>query len=112
MYVASEPTASQFDRECEQGDRWTREIYERSESDAYNLTLKGSRHFDFSDYAVLFSPVLRMRGILGPIDGSEALSTTNAYLLAFFDRYLKGEEEPLLGDPSPEYPEVRFESHR
>jgi hypothetical protein len=55
MYVASEPTASQCDRECEEGDRWTREIYGRS---------------------------------------------------------AKGEEEHLLRGPSPEYPEVRFESHR
>lgn len=71
--------------------------------------MKGSRHFDFSDYAVLFSPVLRTNGLLGPIDGRRALSVTNAYLLAFFDRYLKGEKEPLLRGPSPAYPEVRFE---
>jgi predicted dienelactone hydrolase len=112
MYVASEPPASQCDRECEEGDRWTREIYERSERGAYHLTLEGSRHFDFSDYAVLFSPVLRMRGVLGPIDGGRALNITNAYLLAFFDRYVKGEEEHLLRGPSPEYPEVRFEPRR
>jgi hypothetical protein len=112
MYVASATTAAACDRECEEGDKWTREIYERSKNGAYLLTLKGSRHFDFSDYAVLFSPVLRMEDLLGPIDGRDALRTTNAYLLAFFDRYLKGEKVPLLGGPSAKYPEVRFESRR
>jgi hypothetical protein len=112
MYVASETPASHCDPECEEGDLWTREIYERSKGDAYHLTLRGSRHFDFSDYAVLFSPVLRTRGLLGPIDGRLALHATNAYLLAFFDRYLKNENESLLRGPSSRYPEVRFESRR
>jgi hypothetical protein len=112
MYVASATTASQCDRECEAGDRWMREIYERSKDGAYYLTLRGSRHFDFSDYAVLFSPVLRMKGLLGPFDGRDALGVTNAYMLAFFDRYLKGEKGSLLRGTSAEYPEVRLESHR
>jgi hypothetical protein len=112
MYVASDLPASYCDRECEEGDRWTREIYERSKDGAYYLTIEGTRHFDFTDYAALFSPVLRMRGLLGPIGGRSALRMTNAYLLAFFDRYLKGDREPLLRGPSPEHPQVRFKSRR
>jgi hypothetical protein len=53
-----------------------------------------------------------MRGLLGPIGGRSALRMTNAYLLAFFDRYLKGDREPLLRGPSPEHPQVRFKSRR
>ena len=87
--------------ECEEGDGRTRQIYRRSEHGAYHLTVRGTRHFDFTDYAVLFSPVLRMSGVLGTIDGRRALRTTNAYLLSFFDRYLKGEMEPLLRSASP-----------
>ena len=112
LHLASVPTDSGCDRECEEGNRQTREIYEHSKSDAYYLTVKGSRHFDFTDSAVLFSPVMKMMGLLGPIDGRSALHATNAYLLAFFDHYLKDEKEPLLRGPSPRYPEVRFESHR
>ena len=111
MYIGSETSAAACDRECREGNRQTREIYQRSKGEAYYFTLKGSRHFDFSDYAVLFSPVLRTNGLLGPIDGRRSLSVTNAYLLTFFDRYLKGEKESLLRSPSPRYPEVRFESH-
>ena len=112
MYLASESQASTCDRECREGNRWTREVYERSEGEAYYLTVEGSRHFDFTDSAVLFSPVVKMMGLLGPIDGRSALRVTNAYLLAFFDRYLEGEKEPLLRDPSPRYPEIRFEARR
>jgi hypothetical protein len=53
-----------------------------------------------------------MKDLLGPIDGRDALRTTNRYLLAFFDRNLKGEKEPLLRSPSAKYPEVRRACHK
>lgn len=112
MYIASDLPTSECDRECEKGDQWTREIYEHSERGAYHLRIGGTRHFDFTDYAALYSPVLRMKGLIGPIDGRRALDITSAYLLAFFDHYLKGEKEPKLRGPSSRYPEVRFESRR
>lgn len=110
MYLASDLPDNQCDLECREGDRWTRRIYAHSEHGAYHLTIAGTRHFDFTDYAAVFLPVLRMRGVLDTIDGRRALRMTNAYLLAFFDRYLQGETEPLLRAPSARYPEVRFES--
>ncbi|MET8335877.1 hypothetical protein ABZV14_10150 [Streptosporangium canum] len=39
---------------------------------------------------------------------ARAVDITRAYLLAFFDRHLRGRPEPLLRGPSPKYPEVRF----
>jgi hypothetical protein len=39
------------------------------------------------------------------------LHILNVYTLAFFDEHLKGEDIPLLDGPSPEYPEVAFQSH-
>ena len=38
-----------------------------------------------------------------------AVQVVNAYLLAFFDEHLKGEQSPLLDGPSPDYPEVSIE---
>jgi hypothetical protein len=67
MYLASDLPHSGSHRECEEGDGWTRQIYGRSEHGAYHLTIGGTRHFDFTDYAALFSPVLRMSGVLGTI---------------------------------------------
>lgn len=52
------------------------------------------------------APVLRP----GPIDPSRMAEITTAYTLAFFGKHLKGEASPLLDGPSPEYPEVEFQS--
>ncbi len=33
---------------------------------------------------------------------------TRAYVNAFFDQHLRGVPQPLLAQPSPQYPEVAF----
>jgi len=60
---------------------------------------------------VFYSPFLRLRGGLGPIDGRRFLNITTTYVGAFFDHYLKGTAAPLLGGPSAQYPEVTFLDH-
>ncbi len=35
----------------------------------------------------------------------------NDYVLAFFDKYLKGKDATLLKGPPANYPEVEFKSH-
>lgn len=77
----------------------------------YQLVIRGTMHFNFSDYAVLFEPGFHVLGALGTIDGARGLDVTNAYLVAFLNHYLKGVKTPLLSGPSPRYPEVRFLSH-
>jgi hypothetical protein len=49
-------------------------------------------------------------GIIGPINVRQAHRIVNAYLLAFFDRYLKGRTAALLDGPAERYPEVLFET--
>jgi pimeloyl-ACP methyl ester carboxylesterase len=44
------------------------------------------------------------------VDGARGTQIIDAYVIAFFDRYLKGEEAPLLDGPSPDYPEVEIEA--
>ncbi len=75
---------------------------------AYQLTVRGMRHFNFSDYAVLYEPVLKPMQMLGSIDGRRGLQITTAYLAAFFYQYLKGAPQPLLAGPSTEDPEVQW----
>jgi dienelactone hydrolase len=77
----------------------------------YQVTIKGTRHFNFADYAVLNEPALRLLNALGPIDGQRGLRITADFLVAFFDRYLKGTASPLLGGSLPAYPDVRFQAH-
>jgi predicted dienelactone hydrolase len=78
----------------------------------YAVDIKGARHFAFSDL-VFFAPELiranasageEIRAQVGSVDGPAALAAARAYLLAFFDRFLRGKNEPLLTrTPGPFY---------
>ncbi|MFD3687895.1 alpha/beta hydrolase family protein [Nocardiopsis sp. NPDC058631] len=45
---------------------------------------------------------------LGPIDPGESVRTQRAYITAFFDAHLLGEDAPLLDGPSADFPAVEF----
>jgi hypothetical protein len=78
----------------------------RAHAAIYSITVRGSRHNNFMDLSV-FSPVLKYTGgMVGKIDGDKMLRIMNAYIVAFFDRHLKGIDSPLLNGPSPDFPEV------
>ncbi|MFG3436172.1 alpha/beta hydrolase family protein [Nonomuraea sp. NPDC047897] len=69
------------------------------------LTVAGTDHAAFTDYAVL----RRQLGIPAQeLDGGRATAITRTYVRSFFDRHLLRERRPLLDGPSPAYPEVRF----
>jgi hypothetical protein len=80
------------------------------------LNLIGSTHDTFTDFAALVpqaAPILGkphswvVEGI-GTINGPRAVAVERAYISAYFDRYLRHQNSPLLAGPSPLYPEVRF----
>ncbi|MGH8679471.1 MAG: alpha/beta hydrolase family protein [Burkholderiales bacterium] len=91
------------------GDRMNHLIYEQAAGPAYQVTVAGTTHFSYTDFS-LWSPAFRMLGLLGPIEGPRMQQIMNAYVLAFFNRYLKGGDSTLLDAASPDYPEVRLES--
>jgi predicted dienelactone hydrolase len=84
-----------------------RAIYDKLPSNAaYWMTIRGSRHFNFSDQALLREPHLfRLAGALGPIGERRALAVTTEYVHRFFDVYLTGKPATLLS-PSSIFPEV------
>ncbi len=88
-------------------------FFERAKNDAYYVVVKGTRHFNYSDFS-LFSPEYQKTGILGPIEGERMERIISDYVLAFFDKYLKGKgkDTPLLRGPSTSYPEVEFNWHK
>ena len=45
---------------------------------------------------------------VGTVDPDRSVAAQRAYLTAFFDEYLRGEEQPLLDGPSPEHPDVEL----
>ena len=77
---------------------------------AYNLIFDGFGHMDFTDFALYPGISSPDPYLLGTVEGLRAAHVVNAYLLAFFDQYLKGEASPLLSGPSSEFPEVEFEA--
>ena len=89
------------------------QAYSASSSAAYYLSIKGARHFNFSDLPLRLLPPGRipfdMMGYIGPIRPERGLEISNAYLVAFFNRYLKAIDSELLQGPSSAYPEVQFD---
>jgi predicted dienelactone hydrolase len=90
-------------------------IYSSVENWAYRVTIDGTKHLNFAD-KVLWSPYLAyvdeiLPYGLGPIDARRMIEIKRAYLLAFFDRHIKGKFTPLLDGPSASYPEVHYQFH-
>ena len=86
-------------------------FYQHVENAAYSLVIGGTAHETFSDMPLYFRADL-LRPELKLIKPQRFASILQAYLLAFFDRHLKGIQAPLLNGPSSEYPEVQFEHHQ
>ena len=83
-------------------------LYGAARSDAYRLTIRGTKHYDFTMLPLL-TPLAPVLGLKGPIDGQRGMAIITDYLLAFFDHSLKGQARPLLDGPAATYPEVSFE---
>ena len=83
-------------------------LYGAAQADEYRLVIQGTKHYDYT-LLPLLTPLAPALGLNGPIEGRRGLAIITDYLLAFFDRYLKGQPSPLLDGPAPGYPEVNFE---
>jgi predicted dienelactone hydrolase len=78
-------------------------------SGVYLVTVSGAKHGSFTDGPVIAPD--RNRDI--PINADRALTITNSYVLAFFDRYLLGLRRSLLEEGvSPTFPEVTLKAYR
>jgi len=106
MFMQSETTMWKMDNLAR-----LNQLYQNVTAPAYHLKFAGVLHQDFSDYPLLTplsSPLMHERGTL---NGDRTVSVINAYMLAFFDQYLKQQPAPLLQGPSRDYPEAQFASH-
>ncbi|MFF4411536.1 alpha/beta hydrolase [Streptosporangium sp. NPDC001559] len=68
------------------------------------LTVAGAQHSSFTDLISLADQL----GVPheGELSGDRSMKITRDYVLAFFDRHLRGRSRPLLDGPSAHYPEV------
>jgi len=81
-------------------------VYDRTKNVTYSVTIEGSSHMDFTDM-FFTSPVVKKFNKKA-IPDKRMYRVANAYIVAFFDKYLRGIESPLLEGPSGDYPEVVF----
>jgi hypothetical protein len=80
------------------------------------LSLLGSTHTTFTDFAALVPQVAPILGeppswvinAIGTINGQRAITVERTFINAWFDRYLRHHDSHLLTGPSPRFPEVRF----
>jgi predicted dienelactone hydrolase len=84
-------------------------LFKNVSAPVFHLKLAGVLHNDFGDYPLL-SPVSMMLPERGTLRGDRTLKVVNAYLIAFFDQYLKNLPSPLLKGRSIDYSEVQFEA--
>jgi len=103
MFITSEPISPELD------ELDMRSFVSSLENGAIWIMIKGSRHFNFADFAVIFALPLKVL-MLGSIDGQRGLKITSDYTRLFFEQYLSQVDAPLLQGPSPDYPEVQFRS--
>lgn len=84
-------------------------FYERAENSAYSVQIAGTTHGDLgapspNGQPIIFQMVMNLYQFP---DGAYLARIMNDYILAFFDKHLRGKKAPLLDGPSP-YPEVVF----
>ncbi|KEY71719.1 hypothetical protein S7711_02947 [Stachybotrys chartarum IBT 7711] len=68
------------------------------------MHVAGAVHQDWSDQT--FWKIWGTTRPLGTIDGRRMVQIRSAFVRAFFDEHLKGEESPLLDVPAEDFPEV------
>ncbi|WP_339272430.1 dienelactone hydrolase [Paenibacillus sp. FSL W8-0426] len=71
------------------------------------LYIENTEHLNFTDVQFI-SPSFNMLGITGKIAPERASSIINAYMLDFFDMYLKNKGGILMKGPDSRFPEVKF----
>jgi hypothetical protein len=95
-------------KEARDAEQQREKTFSKMSSGVYLVTVKGAMHNSFSDMP--FIAPERYSNI--EINAERALTITNAYILAFFDRYLQGRPQSLLKASDPMFPEVTLKVYR
>jgi hypothetical protein len=111
MRLEREKSGGWTEKDIEQTQTTMRAVYNTLSGDGYFVQVPGMFHIDLTDDNYI-SPIFPTIGFSGPIGIQRAHNIINAYSLAFFDRYLKGQAGTLLNGPAEQYPEILFESRR
>lgn len=71
------------------------------------LYIENTEHLNFTDVQFV-SPIFKILGITGKIAPDRANSVINAYMLDFFDKYLKNQGGNLMKEADSRFPEAKF----
>ncbi|MFT3739394.1 MAG: hypothetical protein QM786_11600 [Breznakibacter sp.] len=72
-------------------------IFRNMASGFYKKTVKGARHFAFSDASILdLVGEAEKKKMIGNIDGQKTIEDVNGYILDFFDHYLRDGNASLI----------------
>jgi len=86
-------------------------FYTINKDDTYSVSIKDSKHFDFSDISYILKNWMKeLPETYGKIDGNLMDRIRNDYVLSFFDKYIKGNDALLL-ERNP-YNEVIFKKRK
>lgn len=77
-------------------------ILSQSGENAYHLSIEESKHYDYADMP-LFSPIMRLLGLVGFPDGREMVDIVNRNTLQFFDQFIRG-------NPTINFSKLKFPS--
>jgi hypothetical protein len=101
-------TREEANRQAQEAEQRRETTFSKMSSGMYLVTIKGAVHNSFSDIPIIVPE--RFSNV--KINAARALTITNAYILAFFDRYLRGRRQRLLEGNAPKFPEVTLQVYR
>ncbi len=86
-----------------------RVFFDRARAPAYLMTIEETGHLSFSDISFYGrASIFRLMSPVGEIDGRRCHRIVCDYVLAFLDKYLRGQDSGLLDGPCSQYPEVEI----
>jgi pimeloyl-ACP methyl ester carboxylesterase len=71
-----------------------------------DIAVTGTEHYNFTDWSVLYAPVLHPVGQLGSIDGARAIVITRDLVRAFVDQALRGTPASTFEETVKRYGEL------
>jgi predicted dienelactone hydrolase len=100
-------TREEADKQAREAEQRRENTFSKMSSGVYLVTVKGAMHNSFSDMPFI-SPD-RYSNIT--INAERALTITNAYILAFFDRFVRNQPQSLLKASDHRFPEVTLKKY-
>jgi hypothetical protein len=83
------------------------ELLAESSGEVTEFKIKGTAHYDFTSVP-LFTTLAGYLGLKGSIPGDSGLALINYYTVAFFNQYLKGDDQGLLDAENSPFEAAQF----